>query len=298
MSVERARSSGARAPPWLERGRLRRERAPRSEAGARGSDAGASAGPGGTRAGASEKIDTPVSRFIPGQRCGGQRHGAATRRADRPAGFLRPSARSVDARASPTGRVLRFFNPIPERKPPIKSKTTLFTLLLGLARGTLLHFSNTPIVLGERSYKAQELADRLTALAKLLSDVIDAREGLETALKAAAAQAAATLALIEAYSAVVQAAFGQSATILGDFGLKPRKPRTPLTAAEEVAAIAKRDATRGARHTMGSRQRLAIHGDVSGVTITPVVEPAEAPQTATPPAAAHAAAEGKAPAAG
>jgi hypothetical protein len=57
-----------------------------------------------------------------------------------------------------------------------------------------------------------------------------------------------------------------------------------------VAAVAKRAATRVARGTKGSRQKAAIHGDVTGVTVTPVVEPAPTPAApaAATPAQAHA----------
>jgi hypothetical protein len=43
---------------------------------------------------------------------------------------------------------------------------------------------------------------------------------------------------------------------LADFGLNPKKARTPLTIEEKAAAAAKRKATRAARHTMGSKQKV------------------------------------------
>ena len=51
------------------------------------------------------------------------------------------------------------------------------------------------------------------------------------------------------------AAFGDSAELLGQYGLKPRKP-TVASPATRVAAAAKAKATRAARHTMGSKQRV------------------------------------------
>jgi hypothetical protein len=53
-----------------------------------------------------------------------------------------------------------------------------------------------------------------------------------------------------------------------DFDLEAYKTPRPLTGAEQVTAAAKNAATREAR---GPRARLAVRGDVVGVTVTPVV---------------------------
>ena len=49
--------------------------------------------------------------------------------------------------------------------------------------------------------------------------------------------------------------------------------------------MAKGEATREARHTMGPKEKLAIHGDVTGVTVTPIVSGSSAPPVAEPAAA-------------
>ena len=70
---------------------------------------------------------------------------------------------------------------------------------------------------------------------------------------------------------------------LADFGYAPRKVpvRSPATS---VAAAEKARATRQARHTMGSEQKEAVKGDVTGVVVTPVHgTPPTAPTTASPP---------------
>jgi hypothetical protein len=71
----------------------------------------------------------------------------------------------------------------------------------------------------------------------------------------------------------VKAAHGTSPEALAAFGLHP-KARVPLTVEAQAAAIAKRAATRAARHTMGSRQKKAVKGDVTGVVVTPIFAPA------------------------
>ena len=65
-------------------------------------------------------------------------------------------------------------------------------------------------------------------------------------------------------------AYGNDAAALADFGLPVRK-KGVLTPAQRIAATAKAKATRAARHTMGPKQKATVTGNVTGVTITPVV---------------------------
>jgi hypothetical protein len=90
-----------------------------------------------------------------------------------------------------------------------------------------------------------------------------------------------------AVTRVVQGRFGDAAAVLLQFGIPPRKP-VVKTVASKAGAVVKSEATRAARGTKGSKQKLSVSGDVSGVTITPVTETASAP-TPTAPAAANAA---------
>jgi hypothetical protein len=48
------------------------------------------------------------------------------------------------------------------------------------------------------------------------------------------------------------------------------KARTPLTVEAKTAAVAKRNATRAARHTAGSKQKMSVKGAVTGIVVTPV----------------------------
>jgi hypothetical protein len=81
----------------------------------------------------------------------------------------------------------------------------------------------------------------------------------------------------------LRAMYSAQPTILAEFGLTVRK-RAVLTPEELVARTAKADATRVARGTKGKRQLAAIHGNVTGVTITPIVDGA-APTAGPAPAA-------------
>jgi hypothetical protein len=81
------------------------------------------------------------------------------------------------------------------------------------------------------------------------------------------------------------ATFGNATDTLALFGLEPRKVPAPRTGPEIAAAAAKAEATRKARGTTSKKQKLAVTGNVTGVTVTPITTPAEAApsaQLATP----------------
>jgi hypothetical protein len=85
--------------------------------------------------------------------------------------------------------------------------------------------------------------------------------------------------------------YGRNANaILNDFGMTTPKTFGPKTVAAKAVAAAKRQATRAARHTMGSVQKKEVTGNVVRIETTPVVagppvpapKPAEAPDAPAP----------------
>ena len=76
--------------------------------------------------------------------------------------------------------------------------------------------------------------------------------------------------------------YGATSPVLADFGYTAAV-RKPLDPAAKVAAAAKAKATRAARHTMGSVQKQAVKGDVTGITVTTVTagSPAATPAATT-----------------
>jgi hypothetical protein len=88
----------------------------------------------------------------------------------------------------------------------------------------------------------------------------------------------------------IHSAFDGSPDTLADFGLTARKVAV-VSPATRVAAAAKAKATRAARHTMGSKQKKAVTGNVTGVVVTPVAEPTPAPNPAPAPQPATAQAQ-------
>ena len=95
--------------------------------------------------------------------------------------------------------------------------------------------------------------------------------------------------VMQDYAAWVAVTYRSTPTLLSDFGVAPRKGRTPLTSSEQAVAVAKRASTRKARSTMGSVQKKGVKGDVTSVTLTPVHAPKPVVEQATssnPPAGA------------
>ena len=164
-------------------------------------------------------------------------------------------------------------------------------LAMQLVAGTQKHLANiAALMFASGTFTPQQVEAQLTLLSTLRADVEAAKAIVKAKLAAEEAQAAALIAFQDAFIAFVKAAFSNSPAVLADFGLSPKKVAAPLTVAEKAAAKAKRDATRKARGTMGSKQKLAVHGDVTGVTITPTTAAHSASNAAAAPTITGAAA--------
>lgn len=73
---------------------------------------------------------------------------------------------------------------------------------------------------------------------------------------------------------------GESSGELLKFGFKPKGKRPPLTLEQKAAKAEKARRTREARHTMGPRQKAAIHGSpdlLRALELAPAVAAAEEP---------------------
>ena len=137
----------------------------------------------------------------------------------------------------------------------------------------------------------------VTELTQFLQDFVNMREAVEASKAATKAKieteranAPSHIAVIAAFVKVVRGTFGTSADVLADFGLALPKARAPMTAEQKAVAVAKRAATRAARHTMGKTKKKAVKGAVSAtLVVTPLAgsQPAvttPAPVTAPSPA--------------
>lgn len=152
-------------------------------------------------------------------------------------------------------------------------KNELAAQVKQLITGVNKHFPN-----GSQELPVGGVTTTVTGVTGVLQAFVDNRTAVEVskaALKAKVeterVQAPNQLAVIRAFEAVVRSMFGNSADVLADFGLAPLKVRTPLTAEQKAVAAAKRNATRTARHTMGTNQKKSVHGSITAqLVVTPV----------------------------
>jgi hypothetical protein len=146
--------------------------------------------------------------------------------------------------------------------------------------GVEKYFSNaSSLTFGNGTFTPAQVQASFQTLIDLRTAVEDAKAATLAKIAIEDAQAAPLRRRLSAFTAFVKATFGDTPDVLADFGLKPRKPTTPLTIEQKAAASAKRAATRAARRTMGSRQKKEVKGTITTIVSTP-------PATAVVPAVA------------
>jgi hypothetical protein len=161
-------------------------------------------------------------------------------------------------------------------------KDTDVALATQLVAGTKKHFSTvSSLTFGNGSFTPAQVEASLQTLIDLRTAVQQAQSVAKAKIVAEAAQAPSLRSQMAAFVTYVKATFGSSPDALADFGLKPRKARTPLTIDQLATAAAKRAATRAARHTMGTKQKKAVKGTITTI-VTPQPTPAPAPVAPSP----------------
>jgi hypothetical protein len=142
-----------------------------------------------------------------------------------------------------------------------------------LIAGAKVHFTNASATLtfGNATYTPAQVEAFLQTLVDLRTAVDAAKAATKAKIVAEVAQTPALRSQMAAFVSYVKATFGNSPDVLADFGITPRKARTPLTIGQLAEAAARRAATREARHTMGPKKKQSLKG-----TITTIVTPAAA----------------------
>jgi hypothetical protein len=154
-------------------------------------------------------------------------------------------------------------------------KETQASLAKQLIAGANKHFPDASVTLtiGGASYTVSQLTTLLQSFVDLRAASDAAKVAAKAKLVAERAQTPSLSGVISAFVKYVRATFGDSADSLADFGLSAPKARTPISAEQQTVAVAKRKATRAARHTMGSQQKKGVKGTVE-VTVTTTPLPA------------------------
>jgi hypothetical protein len=162
------------------------------------------------------------------------------------------------------------------------SKATVAAQLQALITGLQKQFPNGKFTLGNNGYTTKTLVSELQSLIDAI-DAVNMAQAKATIAVAALRETGATVGpIVLALRSNLLAMFGDAVDILALFGLAPRKRPAPRTGEENAAAAAKAKATRNARGTTSKKQRLAVVGNVTGITVTPITAPAEVAPPAQP----------------
>jgi hypothetical protein len=144
-----------------------------------------------------------------------------------------------------------------------------------------LQNAQTPLTLGGQSFTPASLIAFFQSRIDAANQIAAAKaQWIDLTTKYATLDATADL-VARGLKQYVMNANGAASPVLADFGFTVPK-RTPLTVEQQTQAIAKRKATRKARNTLGKKQKAGIKGNVTGVNVTPITEPA-APAVAPAP---------------
>jgi hypothetical protein len=157
------------------------------------------------------------------------------------------------------------------------TKSSLSKRIRDLIAGTQKHTPNGSLTLGNVTYAAPALVQLLQGLADALDATDAARARWQDALKNATDARAKVGPLVADYQAWVSVTYAGAPSMLADYGVTPRKVRTPLTVEQQAAAVAKREATRAARHTMGKVQKKGVKGTVTAIVSPSAPTPAVMP---------------------
>jgi hypothetical protein len=176
------------------------------------------------------------------------------------------------------------------------SKAATLAQLQAVIDGLQSQLPNAQFTLGNTTFTTATLVQALQSLVAAIRAANAAQASAEVAVAAMHEAAAKFGPVFLAIKRTLVTMYGNATDKLALFGLKPRKAPAPLTADQLAARKAKANATRAARGTTSAKQKKSIKGNVTGVNLTPVTAPTDAPPTAAPPAPAAPAASPTGPA--
>jgi hypothetical protein len=163
-----------------------------------------------------------------------------------------------------------------------KTQASAMAHVQALIAGTQKHFPGGQFTLGNTAYTTATLVQALQSLVDALNAVTAAHASVRDGVAALRTMDTKVDPLIRDYTSFLRATFSTVTAQLGDFGLQAPKARQPLPSDKRVVAVAKAKATRAARGTTSKKQKLAVKGDVTGVVVTPVTQPAPSSPPAAP----------------
>ena len=164
----------------------------------------------------------------------------------------------------------------------IPNKTTALALNKKISEGVDKYFSKVKsLTVGGTTYTPKSLMAVLNAENDASSAVDSTRAQLENQVVTHRSAKVTAAALRSALKVYILGNYGKKAVqMLGDFGMSAPKATGKRTVEAKVQAVALAKATRGARHTMGKKQKASIKGTVP--TATAAETPSSNAPAATP----------------
>ncbi|MHB1845700.1 MAG: hypothetical protein ACYCWW_12810 [Deltaproteobacteria bacterium] len=118
------------------------------------------------------------------------------------------------------------------------------------------------------------ISAKLSAIAKLFTDAMDAKSALAQKVSARKAGLADAKSFVANLEETLKQLFGPKSPVLQSFGIALPKARTPRTAADKAISAARAAQTKGVRGTKGSRQKqdITVEGKPGLVVVSPTGE--------------------------
>jgi hypothetical protein len=139
-----------------------------------------------------------------------------------------------------------------------QSKNDISGELDAIAAGLKQHFAGQTLTFSNVTVKVDDLIAEFGAFRAQLAAIAAAHAVYTQQVAEGKRQRAQVLASVRGVKSFLRAMYGVGNETLADFGMTPRVPRK-ASVPTKAAALVKSAATRTARHTMGSKQKAAIH---------------------------------------
>jgi hypothetical protein len=170
-----------------------------------------------------------------------------------------------------------------------QTKAQLVAELQALITGLQKQFPNGKFTLNNTAFTTKTLVQAIQRLIAAINAVNTVQAEEKTAVETLRTTKAQVGPVVLALKRNLQSMYGNTTNVLARFGLEPRKAPAPRTTEEKAASAVKARGTREARGTASKKQKRAVKGNVTGITVTPVIAPAEVPPPALPATTAPAA---------
>jgi len=136
-----------------------------------------------------------------------------------------------------------------------KTQTTLSGVIAGIGK---LPTSVTALTILTVTYKIADLQAKLAGYQAVIAAAQLAHQQAKEADDAVAAIAQELTTFVAALKAALKAGLGRQSASLENVGISPDKTPAPLSPTAEATKVAKGQATRKLRNTMGSKQKAKV----------------------------------------